>query len=342
MIKKRFFAIILSLALFCSLFFFFTRLLTPKHVLMLCEGALVGEYYLESDEGREHQVIFLGDCEAYGCFIPAIIWKNYGVTSFVRGSPAARAWQSYYLLLDTLRYEKPKVVVLSVYALCHGEPESEAYNRLALDGMRMSKIKLDAIRASVTEDESVISYIFPLLRYHSRFSRLTREDMDYLFNKKAVSHNGYLMSADVRAPDEKIIPEELFDYDLPQRAIKYLDEIRLVCEREGITLVLVKSPTQSASYYWYDEWDRQVQAYAERYALDYYNLINNEEIGITDADYADGVHLNLYGAEKTSAYFGRILKERYLADDGAHGSATRAIWQAKLTEYYNERKEVAE
>ena len=369
---KRIFAFTASLLAFCLIFAFFTRLLAPKHVTSLREGALVGEYYLEADAGGEHQVIFLGDCEAYGSFIPVIIWKNYGLTSFVRGSPAQRIWQSYYLLLDTLRYEKPDVVVLSVYALCHGESASEPYNRLTLDGMRWSKTKLDAVKASMTEGESLLSYIFPLLRYHSRWSELSREDIDYLFTKKTVSHNGYLITGGTLAPSALPTPEPLFDYSLPEITLEYLDKIRLVCQQEGIKLVLVKSPMQSDAYYWYDEWDAQVRAYAEQYGLDYYNLINNEEIGIVGSDYADGVHLNFRGAEKTSVYFGKILKENYFVNDSAstaaptasptevpaappvapdgfvaaaphaatHDEKTCEIWQDKLTKYYDERNEV--
>ena len=361
---KRICSVIASAIVFCLSLAFFTRLLTPKYVTTLREGALVGEYYLEADKGREHQIIFLGDCEAYGSFIPAIIWENYGLTSFVRGSPAQRIWQSYYLLLDTLRYEKPEVVVLSVYALCHGESASEPYNRLTLDGMRLSKIKLAAIGASMTEGESMFSYIFPLLRYHSRWSELSREDIDYLFMKKTVSHNGYLMVGGSLAPSESICPEPLFDDSLPEISLEYLDKIRLVCQREGIRLVLVKSPMQSDSYYWYDEWNAHVQSYAEQHGLDYYNLINNEEIGIACSDYADGVHLNFCGAEKTSVYFGKILYENYFSNGGAsateptkttndfiaaapaasttasHDEKTCEIWQEKLTKYYNERNEV--
>ena len=278
--KRRILSVVLSLFLIVALLAIMTRLLTPKHATSIREGALVGEYYYEADKGREHQVIFLGDCEAYLCFIPAIIWEECAVTSFVRGSPAERVWQSYYLLLDTLRYEKPDVVVFSVYALCHGEPQSEAYNRLTLDTMRLSRIKLDAVRSSMSEGESMVSYLLPILRYHSRWSEISREDIDYFFEQKSISHNGYLMTDASLAPDGEQLPDELFDYELPARAMKYLDKLRLLCEREGITLVLVKSPTQSATYWWYDEWDRQVSEYAAAYGIDYYNLINNEEIGI--------------------------------------------------------------
>ena len=49
-------------------------------------------------------------------------------------------------------------------------PRREAYNRLNLDGMKLSKEKIKAVKASMMDDENLIEYIFPLLRYHSRWS----------------------------------------------------------------------------------------------------------------------------------------------------------------------------
>ena len=94
---------------------------------------------------------------------------------------------SYYLLEETLKYEKPKVVVFNVLAMKYDEPQKEAYNRLNLDGMKLSKEKIKAVKASMMDDENLIEYIFPLLRYHSRWSELTSEDFKYLFKKDKIS-----------------------------------------------------------------------------------------------------------------------------------------------------------
>ena len=41
----------------------------------------------------------------------------------------------------------------------YNEPQKEAYNRLTLDGMKLSKHKIGAIKASMMEDEDLITYI---------------------------------------------------------------------------------------------------------------------------------------------------------------------------------------
>ena len=49
----------------------------------------------------------------------------------------------------------------------------------------------------MTEEESFLSYVFPLLRFHSRWKELSAEDFTYLFSKPTLSHNGYLMQTGV-------------------------------------------------------------------------------------------------------------------------------------------------
>ena len=101
------------------------RLLMPKYAADVVEGALIAEYY---EEEKDHDVIFIGDCEVYENFSPAVLWQDYGINSYIRGSAQQLIWQSYYLLEDTLRYEKPQVVIFNVLAMQYNEPQREAYN----------------------------------------------------------------------------------------------------------------------------------------------------------------------------------------------------------------------
>ena len=165
--------IILTILVLVVILYLLQRLLMPKYMDDVMEGGMVQEYY---DEEKDHDVIFIGDCELYENISPAVLWEEYGINSYIRGSAQQLVWQSYYLLEETLRYEKPDVVVFSVLAMEFNEPQQEAYNRMTLDGMRWSGSKIGCILASMREDEQFMEYVFPLLRYHSRWSQLTRED----------------------------------------------------------------------------------------------------------------------------------------------------------------------
>ena len=311
----------------------------PKYLTTSKEGSLTEEYYASVAE-TNHDVLFIGDCEVFESFIPAILWEEYGISSYVRGGAQQLTWHSYYLLEDALRYETPKAVVFNVYALKYGEPQREEYNRMALDGMEWSSVKLDAIRASMTEDEDVLSYLLPFLRFHSRWSELTAEDFTYAHKEKPlVSDSGYLMQTGIIPADTQadFTPEPLLDTNLPATAMDYLDRMRTLCEERGIQLILIKAPTNFWRYHWYDEWDEQVEAYAAAHDLAYYNLIDvSDEIGLDMSvdTYDAGAHLNVYGAEKLTRYFGAILRDTHNLPDQRVNSHACVVWQTRVDAYY--------
>jgi len=336
MTGKRILIVIITIALTAGSLFLLERLLMPKYVSAIVEGSLIEEYYKEE---KNHDVIFIGDCEVYESFSPITLWERYGITSYIRGSAQQLIWQSYYLLEETLKYEKPKVVVFNVLAMKYDKPQKEAYNRMALDGMKMSFSKLKSIRASMMEDEKLIEYLFPLLRYHSRWNALTGEDFRYMFRKEKLFHNGYYMRADVRPVQTVPKGRKLADYRFGENAYYYLDRMVELCKENGIELVLIKAP--SLYPYWYDEWEQQMEEYSKKHGLLYINFLELiDEVGIdfSKDTYDAGLHLNVTGAEKMALYFGKILKETYGLEDRRDDPDLCHLWQQK-SDFYYEMKE---
>jgi len=333
--KKKIILLSISAILLFGALFLLEKLLIPKHVSGIVEGSLIESYY---NEKLKHDILFIGDCEVYENFSPVTLWENYGYTSFIRGSAQQLIWQSYYLLEETFKYEKPDVVVFNVLAMKYDTPQKEAYNRMTLDGMAFSKSKLEAIKASMLPEEHMIDYIFPFLRYHSRWSSLTKDDFQYMFNKKPLFHNGYYMRVDVKPVEYIPKKKKLSNYEFGELSYEYLEMMTNLCKKNGVELVLIKSPTLYPV--WYDEWDQQMIDYAKEHNLMYFNFIDHiEEAGIdfkTDT-YDAGLHLNITGAEKMSLYFGEILKDQFDIVDRRNDPVYAEAWKEKSTFYYEMR-----
>lgn len=313
------------------------RLVVPKYMGDVVEGNFIAEYY---DEEKDHDVIFLGDCEVYENFSPLVLWEEYGINSYIRGTAQQLVSQSYYVLEDTLKHETPDVVVFSVLAVPLNEPAKESYNRMTLDGLPWSRTKLDAILTSMTEEEQLLDYVFPLLRYHSRITELTGDDFKYLFDRDLVSHNGYYMRVDAKPATNVPSGRPLADYTINADQMMWLERIRTLCEEKGVELVLVKAP--SLYPYWYDQWDAQIAEYAEKNDLLYVNLLAaQDEIGLdfTTDTYDGGLHLNLAGAEKLSHYFGKILQDECGLENRRGDSALEDAWAEKAKWYAEEKAE---
>jgi len=327
--------ILTAVVAFVLVFTALQRLIVPKYATTAPEGGLIREYYRST---MDHDVIFIGDCEVYANFSTIGLWEDHGITSFIRGSPQQLVWHSYYILEDTLRYarRKPRVVVFNIMAMQYGEPQYEPYNRLTLDGMRMSPVKLRAIEASRLDDEDRLSYFFPLLRFKENWRELGPEDFRFFFRDPQVSISGFMIRSDTVPVG--FIPEPMrrADYRFSDMAYSYLERMVELTSEHGIELVLIKAPNLYP--FWYDEWDEQIASFAEANGLLYINFLNHiDDIGLDWSlhSFNAGLHLNVFGAELMSHYFGRILTDNYDLPDRRSYPDTAAHWVIMSEQYHD-------
>ena len=335
--KCRFFLPGLLLAVF--LLMALQRLLMPKYLGKVVEGNFTGEYYRET---APHQLLILGDCEAYENISPVTLWRNYGISSYIRGNANQLPVQSYYLLKEALETETPKVVLFSVSALQERAQTNETYNRMTLDGMRWSGLKAMAVRDSKLPDEYYIEYIFPLLRFHDRWKELNGDDLRFFLpgSVPAVTHNGYYLRADIRPAGELPPARRLADPMLPASSVEWLDRIREICEEKNITLVLFKAP--SILPVWYEEWDAQIREYAFVHGLMYVNCLADSSAAGIDYSrdtYDGGMHMNVYGAEKVADHLGAFLVKNGCVSDQRGDPLLQDLYSAKAEVYDRIKKE---
>lgn len=334
---KSILSVLAVLLVFVLILDFFNRLLTPKYATELVEGSMIAQYY---EEAGNHDVIFIGDCEVYSNFSPIEMYRQQGITAYVRGTSQQLIWQSYYILKETLKYETPKVVVFNVNAMRYDEPVKEEFHRLTIDKMKWSPEKVGIIQASMTEEETFLSYVFPILRYHSRLTELTAEDWEYLFEDKYSTYNGYLMKKEVLPVGKLPAKRPLANYQFSDTCYDYLERMTALCKEHGVELVLVKAP--SLYPYWYEEHSSQIADFAQTHQLRYYDLTQEvDAIGLdfSQDTYDAGLHLNLSGATKLSGYFAKLLAENHGIPDRRTDAATAAEYEEKLRLYDEAAKE---
>ena len=316
------------------------RLLVPKYMGQVIEGAFIGEYYKET---TSHDLLILGDCEVYENISPVTLWEEYGITSYIRGSANQLPAQSYYLLEDTLRYETPKAVLFHVAAMKMEGQDREAYNRMTMEGMKWSSSKWNAICETKMDGEYMLEYMFPLLRYHSRWQELEADDFTYYWKRDLVSHNGYYMRCDVKPAEGFPAARRQANYRFPDSSWEYLNRMERLCREKGITLILMKSPSQYPA--WPEEYEVQIKEYAKDHGLLYINCLEDQEkIGLdfSQDTYNGGLHLNLYGAEKLALYVGERFQKEIGLPDHRGDEGLQKVWKQKCEFYYEQQEKQEE
>ena len=131
-------------------------------------------------EKNSVDVLFFGSSHAVSSLNPQVIYDTYGITSYNLGSEQQSLVVTYYWLREALKYQSPKAVVIDTYMI-HKFSDAYVYNdmncseaavRKAMDNMRLSPLKWEAAQTIAKTDptQDSLSYIFPNIRYHSRWT----------------------------------------------------------------------------------------------------------------------------------------------------------------------------
>jgi hypothetical protein len=279
--------------------------------------------------------LILGTSHAFIDINPAILFSEYGITSFVLGGSAQPLWNTYFYLCEALRTQKPKVVILEAYgAVSMDEYASIIQNTF---GMKPSIRYINALKASAPKKD-FWKLFFRFIMYHNRYTTLSKIDFSPNMQPDVKSQwniGGYNLWIDWKGflavyniwPFERPDVDNVIDRSpmLTKTELYYRAIIEL-CIKNNIPLEIVITPYVISSQH------MQILNYAYDIALEYniqFTNLNNsyDEIGYDfSLDMADWSHANHRGSTKISRYIGTILKEKYSLNDNRNNQLY-ASWQ---------------
>lgn len=262
-------------------------------------------------------VLCMGSSHGYSSFQPNLLWKEYGVTSYVMCSPRQTAANTYYLLKEALRYQKPQILLLETYYFFTNKKyTTEAILRTSFDGLALCRAKYEMIEDILPNIgvKAKLTWYLPFLKYHSRWTELKEWD----FHSDAYL-KGSVIDFEVCPMEEPELPSQ--ERALPENVRSYLDKIIALCEENGIELVAYTAPygyieEEKAYFVVKQEINLALEAYLKERGVPYFNLQRSDDLGIDFAsDFRDHTHLNSVGAGKVTRYLSEFLVKNYDLQD---------------------------
>ena len=337
---------LLSIGGFCLLMMAILFVISPIFVPKWTTGddnhntQIVRGFYAERPNSLD--VLFLGNSDMYRGVIPIELWDEYGVASYAYTSPGQRIWTGYYTMLDALQYQHPKVIVFNVDGINKENLSSDGINHKSFDNMKMSAAKLQALNDDAFEFSlsKKLSYIFPVLAFHSRWTELDSDDLKYAYGYEVFSEKGYDMIAGAEAYEggASYMDDMGESYEIPEKARRYLDKIVELARSKNIELVFVENPSADS---WSLAKSEAMQKYATEKDVEFVDLnLRLNEIGLdwTEDTPDGGDHLNYAGAHKVTSFYGNYLHQNFDLPD-RRKDAKYASWY-RASEDYREDKEV--
>ncbi|EYE88719.1 hypothetical protein Q428_06420 [Fervidicella metallireducens AeB] len=292
------------------------------------------EFYNMPEESID--LVFLGSSHAYRSFDPFVFDKEIGLKSFNMGSPLQKPVESYYVLKETLEYQKPSVVIFEVYWAIFNDEKYFSTKIWNFDSMKPSPAKFGYL-LNVFDTDQYLSALFKSIRYHENTGEYIKiltgkgskkfTEINYNIKPKNYKGKGFVIENKVAEKEDIVkefkgrVKETTAEFRWDKKQIRYLDKIIKLCKEKNIELILVTAPVAPSYFdamqkykYNYEDIHNKVKEIALENKLEYidYNLKNSEAALFSDKDFSDNNHLNYEGAQKISLHLAKKLKIDYL------------------------------
>lgn len=277
-------------------------------------------FYAEKDDTLD--VIMIGSSPVYPFYSAPKLWGECGITCYPLSSHVQRPSAALPLLKEAYKTQNPQVVVfeMRMYTMEDGDMESNmAYARGVTDNMKYSLNRIYAINRLVSEPSERYTYYFDIFKYHSNWKTMVLPEQLACFRyEKSHPLKGFAIRDEVGPLEEERIPvctglkkESPIPEEQEEKLYELLDYLK---EQEQQALFIV-------SPYRIEPEEQKMFNYMKHIIASYgYDFVNmNEyykEIGIDfTTDYYDyGGHVNVLGAEKCTAFLGKLLEDFELPD----------------------------
>lgn len=256
-------------------------------------------------EKNSIDILFLGSSHSYSSFNPYLIEEKTGLSGYNFCTQQQPIWITYYYLKEALKYQSPKYIVLDVHMAIaqNNDFAEESVNRDAIDKMKFSLNKFNAINKSVETSDERVSYYFNIIKYHSRYKTLSSIDFKTAFCNYTVDNKGYiaLPKSNYTFENTPINSSEI--QNITNKNEEYLIKIINLAKKENIKLILVKTPAK----YSLEEFKKlnYINKLAQEHKITFINYIKDiDSINLNyNSDFYDSGHLNSSGSEKFTNKF---------------------------------------
>lgn len=279
-------------------------------------------------------VLVVGSSHAFMDINPAVLYDEYGITAFDLCGSVQPLWNSYYYIEEALKTQRPKLIVLEAYVTTYGKDYIDDSRIIKnIYGMKWSKTKIDAFRASVPRKRRA-EFMLPYIQYHSRYKDIHRNDFCGGETSLILSDNkGFFSTERVHPfgrPDLKQAKEHRA---LWPKSEEYYRKIIELARRKEIPIMVIVSPYPGIGAQ-EQEMFNTAEDIAKEYGVPFLNFnLDPSALGLDyRKDFCDVAHMNYHGSTKYSRFLGSCFKE-YVSLPDRRGDGKYDTWHREASRW---------
>lgn len=267
-------------------------------------------------------VVLLGASEVFTDFSSGYAYDLYGFTSYPYALDSNPGALYEAQLREILRCQNPKKIVVEINGFLYEETDpltaSGSLRRL-VNNIPFTWNKVDTILKNANKEDMYFVF-FSLAKDHERWKEWDTQ-WDQFLERLHFRRNGSVLKGNLttlntyRGPDHRDVSGDEATAPLEPVSESCLRSFLEFCKEEQVdNVIFVRFPHVISTDENYERFCRGNEAgrIIEEYGFEYLNLEKEfYQIGLEPEDFYNEDHMNIYGQQKFTDYFGRILAEEY-------------------------------
>lgn len=284
-------------------------------------------FYAEKENSLD--MVYIGGSAAFVFWEALTAFNNYGFTSYSYAHDSITPQSPRYYVEEILKTQNPEVILIDLRPFQYGEDiingvtywEYEPYIRNGTDNMPYTSTRYNLVKTSTKNKNNAFSFHFDFLKYKSLLaehipSLLTNPNhYAYIDNKASYGYKGFYFVYKTNPLTFTDHSHVVAKKELKGETKKYFFELLDYCKSRNVKpLFIVHSYIQEEEHKMKYNYMKEV---IESYGFDFLNT--NDYYTEINLDYTkdlyDQNHVNIFGADKYTAFVSKYLKENYNLPD---------------------------
>ena len=331
MLRKKIASSIVLMMILCLATSYVHGILSFKTIQSIAgpiNGTLGLKAYYEQERDTV-ELLILGSSHAYKDVNSAVLYDEYGISSYVLGGPVQSFWNSYFYLIEALKNQHPKLVVLEGHAATmntnYKVHADIVRNTLCIKDI---KTRIGAIVASAPRDK-IDDYIFSYRLWHTRYQEINEFDFQNYWERPCFEYfKGSEMLFSTQACECPDVESFQGTAEINRKEELYFRKIIELCQQQEIPVMVIISPwavTENAQQRY-----NYLESVALEYQIPFINYNSEEAYDRMALDFGNDMmdigHLNYRGGVKYTNVLGEDI-QNYIPLSDHRGDARYSSWE---------------
>lgn len=294
---------------------------------------------------KAFDVIAVGPSYLFCTVNPVILYEKTALKTYVIGTYSQTVEMTYRYFLEAINRFRPKLVILeaSYFVRMAGkDTNSDEYIHVGTDQFPIGWNKIAMLRDCILQN-GVETYLFPLMKYHSKWKCLTQKNFTSLADWPCPRNfNGFLISTRMYQKEGHWLDfSHAEKCDVFPGNLDILEKMKAVADAANCKVLMTISPRQCENEAMKGRYVTLCE-FAKNHNIDILDLnLDPERMGLNmKTDMVDPRHLNVFGSEKATVRIAEFITRNY----GIKPTPTEGCeqdWNSTVLRYYAQKEKLA-